>query len=211
MKSHIHIFLSATGGFRFAQFLIFLLTPFVSFCQDTIVQKNGVRIISKVLEIDKIDVKYKKFENLDGPSYVISKSDVNFIIYKNGSVDTLSVAEIKVPVMMMRKPPTEMFLRGQHAADTFYTAWRKPQHWALGSTLALNVFGIFPSIVMTTTDVKKENLGTPDMTLMNNEEYAKGYSAGAKQIKGNHVMKGFGIGALGSVVLYGALIMIIKH
>ena len=48
---------------------------FVSFlsqivlAQDVIVKRDGSSIISKVLEVNTDDVKYKKFSNLNGPTY----------------------------------------------------------------------------------------------------------------------------------------------
>lgn len=61
--------------------------------QDTIHFRNGSSIISKVLEISPIEIKYKKIENVDSPVYIINKEDVKLIKYKNGSID--SFAEIK--------------------------------------------------------------------------------------------------------------------
>jgi len=47
--------------------------------QDVIVMKNGDEIKSKVLEINTYDIKYKKFDNLEGPVISISKSGVSVI------------------------------------------------------------------------------------------------------------------------------------
>ena len=58
--------------------------------QDVIVKKDGSTIISKVLEVNIADIKYKKFSNLNGPTYTISKSDVMAINYKNGEKDVFN-------------------------------------------------------------------------------------------------------------------------
>src|SRR5437016_10861835 len=100
--------------------------------QDTIIQRNGFRIAAKVLEIDKQDVKYKKFENPEGPSYVISKSDVSIIRYQNGSADTLNVVSASPALKYVSKPTSEMYLKGQKDAETFYTKYKPAGHWALG-------------------------------------------------------------------------------
>lgn len=42
--------------------------------QDVIVKKDGSTILSKVLEINPSDIKYKKFSNPNGPTYTIPKS-----------------------------------------------------------------------------------------------------------------------------------------
>ena len=52
--------------------------------QDVIVRKDGSTIISKVLEVNQSDVKYKKHSNLNGPTYTINKSDILSINYENG-------------------------------------------------------------------------------------------------------------------------------
>lgn len=61
--------------------------------QDVIVKKDGGTIISKVLEIDDTVVKYKKFSNLEGPTYSIAKAEVNYINYENGEKETFTVPE----------------------------------------------------------------------------------------------------------------------
>lgn len=58
--------------------------------QDVIVKKDGSTIISKVLEVNIADIKYKKFSNQNGPTYTISKSDVMAINYENGEKDVFN-------------------------------------------------------------------------------------------------------------------------
>lgn len=62
----------------------------IVFAQDVIVKRDGSSIISKVLEVNTDDVKYKKFSNLNGPTYTIKKSDLLSINYENGEKDTFS-------------------------------------------------------------------------------------------------------------------------
>ncbi|MEY2922860.1 MAG: hypothetical protein RL108_1486 [Bacteroidota bacterium] len=53
--------------------------------QDLIITRNGNEIISKVLEITLEAVKYKKFENSNGPTYSVGKNEVLIIRYQNGT------------------------------------------------------------------------------------------------------------------------------
>lgn len=69
--------------------------------QDTLHFRNGSSIISKVLEISPLEIKYKKIENTDGPVYIVNKEEVKFIRYKNGSID--SFTEIKPWFKSMQK------------------------------------------------------------------------------------------------------------
>lgn len=61
-----------------------MVLPATSFAQDIIMKKNGDEINSKVLEINDSEIKYKKFDNIDGPSYILPKSEVFMIKYADG-------------------------------------------------------------------------------------------------------------------------------
>lgn len=69
--------------------LIFLCANF-SYSQDLIATKKGDIIKAKVLEITTSEIKYKKTDNLSGPTYSFLKSEVFSINYKNGSKDVFS-------------------------------------------------------------------------------------------------------------------------
>ena len=57
------------------------------YAQDIIIKKNGEEIKAKIEEIGVTEIKYKKFENLAGPSYTIPKSNVLMIRHENGTND----------------------------------------------------------------------------------------------------------------------------
>ncbi|MFL5763312.1 MAG: hypothetical protein ACJ77K_05165 [Bacteroidia bacterium] len=73
---------SMTKHFLFSSCLLFL--AHITKAQDTIFTRAGESIPAKVLEITPGEVKYKKSYMLDGPSYVLYKSDVKAIRYSNG-------------------------------------------------------------------------------------------------------------------------------
>ena len=70
-------------------FLLLLCSANVS-AQDVIVKKDGSTILSKVLEVGQEEIKYKKHDNLEGPTYIIQKSELQAINYQNGAKDTFS-------------------------------------------------------------------------------------------------------------------------
>ena len=70
-------------------FLLLLCAASVS-AQDVIVKKDGSTILSKVLEVGQEEIKYKKYDNLEGPTYTIQKSELQAINYQNGAKDTFS-------------------------------------------------------------------------------------------------------------------------
>ena len=64
--------------------LICILFGCVLHAQDIITQKDGTDIQAKVTEVGISQISYKKYSNLDGPTYIISKDDVLMITYENG-------------------------------------------------------------------------------------------------------------------------------
>lgn len=52
--------------------------------QDTILKYNGDLVFGKVLEITSTEIKYKRFNFLEGPTYIDRKSDIKLIKYSNG-------------------------------------------------------------------------------------------------------------------------------
>ena len=74
--------------------ILLILFSFVcsnSLAQDVIVKKDGSTILSKVLEVNTSEIKYKKYSNLDGPTYTILKTELLSINYKNGEKDMFDV------------------------------------------------------------------------------------------------------------------------
>jgi hypothetical protein len=78
--------------------IIFLLSVKIGIAQDTITLKNGEDIQAIIQEIGEVDVKYKKFDNPNGPNYTLKKSDIFMIKYANGSKDVFSNDETSVPI-----------------------------------------------------------------------------------------------------------------
>lgn len=61
-----------------------------AYCQDILYTSNGNKLMAKVLEINTKDIKYKDFNNVEGPTYVISKTDVVLIQYSNGVTEVIN-------------------------------------------------------------------------------------------------------------------------
>ncbi|MES2761336.1 MAG: hypothetical protein V4677_03975 [Bacteroidota bacterium] len=68
---------------------LFLLAS-EAYSQDILYTTAGSKIKARVTEINLTDIKYKDFANLNGPTYVISKTDVVLIQYPNGTVDVIN-------------------------------------------------------------------------------------------------------------------------
>ena len=63
--------------------------------QDVIVKRDGEKIQAKVIEITSSTIKYKKFEQDDGPVRNIKISEVSEIIYDNGDWEKFKQEEVK--------------------------------------------------------------------------------------------------------------------
>ncbi len=64
--------------------IVLIFTYQLSNAQDTIVKYNGELIRAKITEITSAEVKYKKFDFIDGPTYVERKSNIELIKYSSG-------------------------------------------------------------------------------------------------------------------------------
>ena len=58
---------------------------------DIILKKDNSNIKVKIVEISDVEIKYKKLDNLDGPSFVIKKTEISQVVYSNGEVEAISV------------------------------------------------------------------------------------------------------------------------
>ena len=65
--------------------LLLLLPCLLVQAQDVLLKRNGDEIQVKVQEITLNEIKYKRYDNLEGPVISIAKQDVFMIKYENGT------------------------------------------------------------------------------------------------------------------------------
>jgi hypothetical protein len=82
----------------FLIFIFFISVLKTSYSQDIIILKNGDEVQSKVLEVSTDIVKYKKWDNQDGPIYTSSKVEIFMIKYQNGTKDVFNTSPPTTPV-----------------------------------------------------------------------------------------------------------------
>lgn len=70
-----------------------LLTISCVFAQDKLYKKDGNCIHCKIDEVNDDYVKYKKTDNLTGPSYTVKVADITKITFENGSEETFNKTE----------------------------------------------------------------------------------------------------------------------
>ncbi len=66
---------------------VVIFSNFIAFSQDNLILKSGEEHQVKIIEIGLTEITYKKFDNLSGPNFLISKKDVFMIKYENGTKD----------------------------------------------------------------------------------------------------------------------------
>jgi hypothetical protein len=99
---------------------IFTLLTVKVYAQDVIILKNGDEIKSIVAEVLPDQIKYKKFENKQGPSYGIEKSKVFMIRYANGSKDVFN--QVQAPPTKATKPVVKTVYAESSQEKTHYRA-----------------------------------------------------------------------------------------
>ena len=79
-----------TAIYKSVLFIIISLFSINLDAQDIIVLKKAQEIQGKVLSVEARDVKYKKYSNLDGPTYSLPKTDIFMIKYENGEKEVFN-------------------------------------------------------------------------------------------------------------------------
>lgn len=78
--------------------LVFVALAATVNAQDILFKRDGGKDTVKVLEINPIEIVYKKFKRQDGPTYRINKADVVLIEFEDGEVEVIVVPPPPPPV-----------------------------------------------------------------------------------------------------------------
>ena len=78
--------------------LVLFFIAFEMGAQDTIYFRNNSVVAAKISEIGVEEIKYKRFDNPEGPSYINAKSEITKIKYSNGAIDTITYVSSKADV-----------------------------------------------------------------------------------------------------------------
>lgn len=94
--------------------------------QDIIVTRDGQRIDAKITEVSSSEVRYKEWNNQDGPTFVLRADEMNTIIYQNGTVKTFehapaAAAETILPVGYITRDDNNVYILGnRRMSETEY-------------------------------------------------------------------------------------------
>lgn len=84
---------------------VFIWSSFVANAQDRLVLRTGAEIPVQLADTGAGLIRYKRFDNLQGPVYAALRKDVARIIYSNGTIETIA------PMIVVKQSPIEVKLR----------------------------------------------------------------------------------------------------
>jgi hypothetical protein len=168
-----------------------ILISLGAFSQDILTKKTGEDILAKIIEVTISEVKYKKFDNQNGPIFSILKSDLLLIRYENGSKDIFN--EVK-KTETSKSTLDDLYADGQSDANKYYKGYKGAGTAVLTTGLLLSpLVGLVPAALCASADPQDENLNYPSSELMKKTDYANGYRQRAKKIKQNKVWTNLGV------------------
>ena len=176
------------------------------FSQDTITFRSLEEVQAKVFEITSTDIKYKKFDNPNGPVFIILRSDVLSIRYENGTKDIFNTEKeesgntpstpasppVLAPTPVMSS--NDYYMKGQKDATRYYVGYTGAGTGTLVTSLVSPLLGLVPAIACVATPPKQKNLNFPSAELLKNPDYHRGYDARAKKMKQGKVWTNWGVG-----------------
>jgi hypothetical protein len=85
--------------------LFFLGGAVAANAQDLIILRDGSTIEARVVEISPSEIRYKRFEHLDGPTIVLPAASVLSIRYENGTTELINAVTIAGEKPDKDRPP----------------------------------------------------------------------------------------------------------
>lgn len=185
-----------------AMFTIALSTT----AQDLITKKNGEDIKAKVIEIGLNEVKFKRFDNLDGPLIIIAKSEVLIIRYENGGKEIFEESNLSIVKLEM---PKDMNWNRQAEIDAqkYYRGYRRHYVGTFIPCIIIGpLFGLIPAVGNFHAKVRENDmLNNKNPEWLKNKEYNDSYTEYAKKMKRKRVLGGYLGGSLIFVGIAGIL------
>ena len=99
--------------------LVFILMTAPIFAQDIIVTTDAKKIEAQILEVSKSEIKYKEYDNLDGPTFIISTDEISSVLYKNGKVVLYKQSEENT-VIPDAEPTSSAKIKGENIATILF-------------------------------------------------------------------------------------------
>lgn len=177
------------------------------FAQDVIILKDGTEIKAKVLKVGISEIDFKKFENIDGPQYTMTKGQIFMIKYENGTKDVFNKVETTDNVEDVNQmADTSLFTKGKNDANKNY-------HTEGGGVTCLvsaidPIIGLIPAIMYTSNPPTMEKLNYQNPTLIKNSNYYNGYVQRASKMQRSSVWAGW---FFGTIIDVAVIVILTSH
>jgi len=202
------IFFKKKGAFA----ALFVLLPCLLHAQDLIMKASGEEVQAKVLEISPSEVRYKRFDNINGPTYILPVSNIRMIRYENGTKDEFraaapappdSLAKVNInapqdaPQGSVGEKTEDIETQGKREAIEHYVGKKSGSGWTFFITaLTSPVIGLIPATACAGSEPLDQNLNYPNPELMKDYKYSSAYIKQAHKIKKRSVWSGYAIGSV---------------
>lgn len=202
-------------------FILILMIVFIGIglkAQDTLYLRNSSKVVVKLSEITPTQLKYKRFDNLEGPNYSINKSEVDYVVFANGlkeqfelSSSSTSNNNISTQPIINNAPSnqgsnnqSENFgdeqteLKGRIDARRYYTHNGGAIGTGVTSFFCGPICGLIPAIAINNNEPADENLGMPTPE-KKDYRYKLGYKQEAYKIKRRKNWIAYGVGSVSGI------------
>lgn len=135
------------------------------FAQDTLVFKDKQKIVAKLAEVGTDEVKYHKWDNLEGPIFITKKKELIVIKYANGDEDVISQKaydQMNRPPIPSKSGKTDWYGRDYDANMRKYRSKKIP---AMILTSVGGTFVITSAVLFATAAEYQQTVSLPGMVL----------------------------------------------
>jgi len=165
--------------------------------QDIITLKSGDELKGKIIRLNAKDVVFQPQGVNDTLSMM--RDQISKLTYKNGTLIYLAERNFVVDDLNIMRD--SMYYKGVYDATANYNGYKAASTGTLVASLVFP-FNLIPAIACSATPPKDENMGYPDIKLIENQQYHQGYQVQAHKIKKKKVWKNFAIGTGAFIGLY---------
>ncbi len=178
------------------------------FGQDTLFFNNQTTVVAKIVEINPTQIKYKRLDNIDGPQYVVPKSDLNYVVYSTGLKESFAGLQYTngTPQTLDNNGNNEYGKTGTSAsgmidARRYYNPVGGPIGTGVTAALCTPFCGLIPAIIISNNEPDPENLDMPKPE-SKTSEYKQAYSNQAYRIKRTKTWQAYGIGSAINIAFF---------
>jgi hypothetical protein len=94
--------------------LIIVITTFFGlklFSQDKLYKPDGTVIEVKIIEVSSSEIKYKRYNNQEGPTFIIPKKELLMLVYSNGETEVIK-KQVESEILKLREKQIEFKKKG---------------------------------------------------------------------------------------------------